>query len=90
MVTENKIKKILEEAGIIISACEISNILTQEKKEELTKERKEILKAGLESSSYFHIDDTGLKHEGKNHHIHVICNEKLSAFFITPKRIGRQ
>jgi len=65
MVTENKIKKILEEAGIIISAGEISNILTQEKKEELTKERKEILKAGLESSSYFHIDDTGLNHEGQ-------------------------
>ena len=62
-VTENKIKKILEEAGIIISAGKISNILTQEKKEELTKEREVILKAGLESSSYFHIGDTGLKHE---------------------------
>ena len=37
--------------------------MTQEKKEELTKEREVILKAGLESSSYFHIDDTGLKHE---------------------------
>ena len=31
-VTENKIKKILEEAGVIISAGEISNILTQEKR----------------------------------------------------------
>ena len=31
-VTENKIKKILEEVGIIISAGEISNILTQEKR----------------------------------------------------------
>ena len=59
---------------------------SHEKKEELTKEREEILKAGLESSSYFHIDDTGLKHEGKNHHIHVICNDKFSAFFITPKK----
>ena len=37
--------------------------MTQEKKEELTKEREEILKAGLESSSYFHTDDTGLNHE---------------------------
>ncbi len=37
--------------------------MTQEKKEELTKEREVILKAGLESSSYFHIGDTGLKHE---------------------------
>ena len=31
-VTENKIKKILEEAEIIISAGKISNILTQEKR----------------------------------------------------------
>ena len=85
-VTENKIKRILEEAGIVISAGEISNILTQEKKEELTREHEEILKAGLDSSSYFHTDDTGLKHKGKNHHIHVICNELFSAFFITPKK----
>lgn len=85
-VTENKIKKILEEAGIVISAGEISNILTQEKKEELTKEHEEILKAGLDSSNYFHTDDTGIKHNGENHHIHVICNELFSAFFITPKK----
>ena len=74
-ISPQRCRKWLEEAGIIISAGEISNILTQEKKEELTKEREEILKAGLESSSYFHIDDSGQKHEEKNHHIHVICNE---------------
>ena len=85
-VTENKIKGILEEAGIIISEGEISNILTQEKKEELTKEREEILKVGLGCSNYFHTDDTGIKHNGENHHIHVICNELFSAFFITPKK----
>ncbi len=34
-VTENKIKTILEESGIIISEGQISNILTKEKKEEL-------------------------------------------------------
>ncbi len=85
-VTENKIKKILEESGIIISEGEISNILTQEKKEELKKEHEEILKAGLESSNYFHTDDTGLKHKGENHHVHVICNALFSAFFITPKK----
>ena len=85
-VTENKIKKILEESGIIISEGEISNILTQEKKEELKKEKEEILKAGLESSNHFHTDDTGLKHKGENHHLHVICNALFSAFFITPKK----
>lgn len=85
-VTENRIKKILEESGIIISEGEISNILTQEKKEELTIEREEILKAGLASSNYIHIDDTGIKHKAINHHIHVICNLLFSVFFITLKK----
>ncbi|MCW3138348.1 MAG: hypothetical protein OCU20_05790 [Methanophagales archaeon] len=37
MITENKIKKILEEAGIIISAGGISNILTQEKRSQKSR-----------------------------------------------------
>src|SRR3989304_2386817 len=59
---ENKIKKILEEWRVIISEGEISNILTQEKKEELTIEKEEILKAGMINSNYIHIDDTGTRH----------------------------
>ncbi|MFZ2070191.1 MAG: transposase, partial [Halobacteriota archaeon] len=70
--TENKIKRILEEAGVTISGGEISNILTQEEKEELTREREEILKAGLESSSYFHTDDTGLKHKEKKEELLLV------------------
>jgi hypothetical protein len=45
-VTENKIKTILEESGIIISEGQISNILTKEKKEEMTKEKEDIFVAG--------------------------------------------
>lgn len=60
--------------------------MTLEKKEELTKEKEEILKVGLESSNCFHTDDTGIKHKGKNHHIHAICNELFSTFFITLKK----
>jgi uncharacterized small protein (DUF1192 family)/transposase-like protein len=85
-VTENKIKKILEESGVIISAGTISHILTQEKKEELTKEKEDILEAGLECSNYFHTDDTGIKHQGKSHHVHVICNDDFSVFFIMLKK----
>jgi hypothetical protein len=85
-VTENKIKKMLEESGIIISKGEISNILTQEKKEELKNEKEGIVMAGLDCSNYFHIDDTGIRHRGINHHAQVICNELFSAFFITRKK----
>jgi hypothetical protein len=85
-VTENKIEKILEESGIIISAGTISHILTQEKKEELTKEKEDILKTGLECSNYFHTDDTGINHQGKSYHVHVICNDDFSVFFIMLKK----
>lgn len=85
-VTEHKIKKILEESGIIISEGQISNILTKEKKEEMTKEKEDIFLAGMEHSTYLHMDDTGMKHKGINHHLHVICNALFSVFFIELKK----
>ncbi len=85
-VTENKIKTILEESGIIISEGEISNILTKEKKEEMTKEKEDIFIAGMTNSNYIHMDDTGMKHKGINHHLHVICNFLFSVFFIELKK----
>ena len=85
-VTENKIKTILEESGIIISEGQISNILTKEKKEEMTKEKEDIFIAGMVNSSYVHMDDTGMKHKGINHHLHVVCNFLFSVFFIELKK----
>lgn len=85
-VTENKIKTILGESGIIISDGQISNILTKEKKEEMTKEKEDIFNAGMENSNYIHMDDTGMKHKGINHHLHVICNFLFSVFFIELKK----
>jgi Transposase IS66 family len=85
-VTENKIKTILEESGIIISEGQISNFLTKEKKEELTMEKEDIFVAGMENSAYLHMDDTGMKHKGINHHLHVICNALFSVFFIELKK----
>jgi 5-methylcytosine-specific restriction endonuclease McrA len=85
-VTESKIKKILEESGVIISAGQISDILTKEKKEEFSKEKQDIFDAGLNSADYFHIDDTGGRHKGVNYHAHVICGALFTVFFILPKR----
>lgn len=85
-VTENKIKTILEESGIIISEGQISNILTKERKEEMTKEKDDIFITGMKNSSHIHMDDTGMKHKGRNHHLHVICNFLFSVFFIELKK----
>ena len=48
----------VEESGIIISEGQISNILTKEKKEEMTKEKEDIFIAGMANSTYLHMDDT--------------------------------
>jgi uncharacterized small protein (DUF1192 family) len=85
-VTENKIKTILGESGIIISEGQISNILIKEKKEEMTKEKEDIFIAGMENSNYVHMDDTGMRHKGKSHHLHVICHLLFSVFFIELKK----
>lgn len=85
-VPEKKIWEMLTEAGIVISEGQVSNILTKASREEFTQEKEDILGAGMESSEHFHIDDTGARHKGVNHHAHVLCNALFSAFFITRKK----
>jgi hypothetical protein len=81
-VTENKITSFLNSNGLHISEGTVSNILTNEKSEELSEVKNEILKAGLEHSEYAQIDDTGMKISGKNGYATIVCNELFSAFFI--------
>lgn len=85
-VTENKIASFLNANGLQISEGTISNILIKEKKEELTAEKQEIYEAGLRSSIYQQIDDTGMRVSGKNAYTTIVCNEEYSAFFINEKK----
>ena len=81
-VTENKITSFLNANGLHISEGTVSNIITSEKSDELTKIKDELLEAGLESSGYAQIDDTGMKISGKNGYATILCNDLFSAFFI--------
>jgi len=85
-VPEKKIWKILTEGKILISKGQISNILTKDKQEKFTKEKEDIFKAGLESTDFFHTDDTGARHKGINYHVHVVCTALFSAFFIMSRK----
>jgi hypothetical protein len=85
-VPEKKIWMMLTEAGIIISEGQISNILTKAGKEEFTQEKRDIFEAGMRVTDFFHIDSTGARHKGINHHVHVICTLLFSVFFITRKK----
>jgi hypothetical protein len=81
-VTENRIHKILEEIDIIISEGEISNILTKEKSNAYAIEKLAIFETGVNRADYLNIDETGARHKGNNHYLHVVCNKFFSAFFI--------
>jgi hypothetical protein len=85
-VTENKIATLLNTNGLQISEGTISNILIKEKSKELTAEKEEIFRAGLQSSIYQHIDDTGMRIAGRNGYATIICNDNYSAFFINDKK----
>ena len=85
-VPENKILRTLTELGTIISKGQISNIITKSRAKEFTEEKEDIFTAGMKSSDYFHIDDTGARHKGVNHYVQVICNNLFSSYFITRRK----
>lgn len=80
-VPEEKILKLLGSQGIVISAGEISNILIKKHLEPFAQERKAVLRAGLETTDYQHIDDTGARVDGVNHYVMTLCNPYYTSFF---------
>ena len=80
-VPEEKILNLLQSAGIVISAGQISNILIKKHLNLFAKERKAVLRAGLQTTSYQHIDDTGGRVDGVNHYFSTLCNPYYSSFF---------
>ena len=84
-IPENRIHQMLSDIGIIISAGAISNIIIKDH-DTFHQEKTDIIKAGIQSSSYQHIDDTGARVKGTNQYFTVLCNDYFSAFFINPKK----
>lgn len=84
-MTELAIHRFLQTHGTFISTGKISNIITKDV-EPLHQEKKDIVDAGLASTDYQHLDDTGSRVNGKNYHTHILCNPFYTAFFTLPKR----
>jgi len=80
-VPEEKILHVLQAQGLVISAGQISNILIQKHLGRFAEERKAVLRAGLQTTSYQHIDDTGARVAGVNHYFSTLCNPYYSSFF---------
>jgi hypothetical protein len=80
-VPEEKILHLLQAQGLVISAGQISNILIQKHLDRFAEERTAVLRAGLQTTSYQHMDDTGARVSGVNHYFSTLCNPYYSCFF---------
>ena len=83
--TEPKILEFFDHFGIQISSGQLSNILIKDK-EVFHAEKDAVYEAGLRSSPWQHIDDTGARVNGQNQYCHVVCNPLYTAYFTTEKK----
>ena len=84
--TENKIWQLCKDIGVSISEGQISNIITKAKHKELALEKQAIFEAGMSRALFVQTDETGARHQGKNHYMHVICDPSFTCYFIKPDK----
>ena len=86
-VTQPLLAEQMHEWGIDISAGQLNRILVEDK-DSYHAEKREILRVGLEVSSYINTDDTSARHQGVNSYCTHIGNEWF-AWFETTQRKNR-
>lgn len=84
-MSEPKILEFLTNAGIRISSGQLSNLLIKGK-EQFHEEKEGVYKAGLRSSPWQNMDDTGTRVNGENQHCHIVCNPLYTAYFTTKNK----
>jgi len=87
-MSEHKILELIESNGIVISAGTLSNLLT-ESRTAFTTEASAVLKAGLASSPYQHLDDTSTRVNGEAQYCQILCNPLYTAYQTTPGKDRR-
>ena len=81
-MSEPKILEAFQNAGLIISEGQVSNFLVKNQ-EVFHQEKDAVYDAGLRSSPWQQIDETGTRQDGDNKHCHIVCNPLFTAYFTT-------
>lgn len=84
-VTQPLLLKQLQDLGVDISSGRLSQFIT-DGLDVFHDEKDQILRVGLEVSSYIHTDDTGARHDGKNGYCTHIGNELFAWFSSTESK----
>jgi hypothetical protein len=82
-MSESKLHALVEAHGIEIAAGTVSHLLT-ESRLAFETEAREVLKAGLASTSYQHLDDTSTRVNGEAQYCQILCNPFYTAYQTTP------
>ena len=84
-MSEPKILEVLHTVGMQISAGQLSDLLIKDQ-EPFHAESAAVVKAGLQSSPWQHLDSTGTRVNGHNQQCHVLCNPLYTAYCTTPSK----
>ncbi|HBY95389.1 MAG TPA: hypothetical protein DEP84_15795 [Chloroflexi bacterium] len=84
-LSEPKVSEFFEHVGTYISTGEVSNLLIQGQ-DEFHAEKDAVYAAGLRSSPWQHMDETGTRVNGVNEHCHTVCNPVYTAYVTTEKK----
>jgi hypothetical protein len=87
-MTESAIVEFLTTHGVIISSATVARIILSGY-DQFKEEKASIIDAGLSTTLYHHIDDTGAKVDGKQYYNHVLCNPFYTAYFTRPDKSRR-
>jgi hypothetical protein len=83
--SQPKIAEFLEYIGIQVSSGQVSNLLIKDQ-DRFHAEKDAVYEAGLRSSPWQHIDETGTRVNGVNQHCHVLCNPFYTVYLTTEKK----
>jgi Transposase IS66 family len=84
-MSEPKILEVLHTVGMQISAGQLSNMLIKDQ-EPFHEEKAAIVRAGLSSSPWQHLDSTGTRVNGHNQHCHILVNPLYTAYYTLPSK----
>jgi Transposase IS66 family len=80
-----RLTALLQSVGVSISKRQVQRLLT-DKQEGFVSEARDVLRAGLETSPYVSVDDTGARHAGKNGFCTQIGNDWFTWFGTTSSK----
>lgn len=84
-MTEPKIGELFRHVGVSISEGQISNLVIKGHNP-FHAEKEAVYAAGLRSGPWQHLDDTGTRVDGQNHHCHIVDNPLHTTFLTTPAK----